>query len=603
MRQYIDLTIVFGVRNPDGTYSLSVRSPYGDANGLFRLPTVATYSRALAARLQLPPSTPLYQELADRLETFAIDEEGLALLGQLLFGALFEDPQVRTIYDRTRGSIENDPDKRARIRLELLDNTEATVEVGRLPWEFLFDPDFGPLALLDFSVVRYPIVALGQTPLKVQLPLKVLLTAAVTPPPTEIADELVAVREGLKQLGDRVIIIEEPHLTNQILQRRLREGFHVWHFVGHGAVKPDGQGVLVLEDRNSTPGDLADPFPISALQLQVMLNRSGVRLIVLDACETSKLVNKPFDSLAPALLRAQVSSVITMQFSVRDQTTVEFAREFYKALSEGFPIDACVNEGRKAVMGLVGLGQPDWGIPTVYARIEDGHLFEFGGTSGAVGSTPPVAGGAGPLIGDTTVNLGSGNTISNSNIEIGTVIKGVQSVRFGGLDVLRIADKDGRMLQGSSAGAASEELYGQELARLNEEVVLVQRPLFLHKQTRYQYGIVPPYVEGEIAKLEPQLYSLLKERAELRMGRLEELERLAVPGDQEAARQIAEQVAAYLDDVATLKRMELPWCENALRTATNAVDRDNAKQRLDQLNQQLDLLNTQSKNAHRNRKG
>ncbi len=592
MRQYVNLTIVFGVRNPDGGYNLSVRSPYGDAPGLLRLPTVALHSQALAAKLRLPSSTPLYQELADRLETFAIDEEGLTLLGKLLFGALFEDPQVRTIYDRMRGAIENDPDKRARIRLELLDNSDATVEAARLPWEFLFDPDFGPLALLDFSVVRYPIVALGQTPLKAQLPLKVLLTAAVTPPPTEIADELVAVREALKQLDQQVIITEEPHLTNQILQRRLREGFHVWHFVGHGAVRPDGQGVLVLEDRNSTPGDLADPFPVSALQLQVMLNRSGVRLVVLDACETSKLVNKPFDSLAPALIRAQVPSVITMQFSVRDQTTVEFAREFYKALSEGFPIDACVNEGRKAVMGLVGLGQPDWGIPTVYARVEDGYLFEFPGTAQA------ASGGNAPLTGSTVVDLGSGNTITGSTIEIGTIIKGAQSVRFGGLDMLRISDKDGRMLQSSGAGATGEALYEQELSRLNEELDAVQRRLHQRRLTQGRYGIdAPPHVETEIAELEEKLYGLLKERIELRLGRLEALQRSATSGGQEGTRPFAELVAVYLDDAAAFKRMELSVCEKALRIATNAVDRDNAKRHLDQLNQQLEQLNTQSKEA------
>ncbi|GAB4202737.1 MAG: hypothetical protein OHK0022_26200 [Roseiflexaceae bacterium] len=598
MRQYIDLTIVFGARNPDGSYALSVRSPYGDANGSCRLPSVAEHSRALAARLGLPSGTPLYEELAARLENFRIDEAGLTLLGQLLFAALFEDPQVRTIYDRTRGVVENDNDKRARIKLELPANPDAAIEVGRLPWEFLFDPDLGPLALLDFSVVRYPIVALDQTPLQVQLPLKVLLTAAVTPPPTEIAAELAAVREGLKQLGEQVVITEEPHLTSQILQRRLREGFHVWHFVGHGAVRPDGQSVLVLEAPGSPPGDLANPFPVSALQLQVLLNRSGVRLIVLDACETSRLVNKPFDSLAPALIRAQASAVITMQFSVRDQATIEFAKEFYKALSEGLPIDACVNEGRKAVMGVLGLSQPDWGIPTVYARVADGYLFEF--PSSASTDAASVSGQSGPLTGNTTVNIGSGNTINNSNIEIGTVIKGAQMVRFGNMDVLQIADKSGRMLQGSSTGAASEATYEQELRQLNELLDVTQRRQAHLKLRQSRYGSSTlPEVEMEIDDLDQQIYSLLKARAELRLGRLEALQRQATPGEQEVAHQLAELTAAYLDDANALKRLELPWREKEVRIASNATDRTKSQQQLDQLNQQLDILNAQSKNASR----
>ena len=51
--------------------------------------------------------------------------------------------------------------------------------------------------------------------------------------------------------------------------------------------------------------------------------------------------------------------------------------EFYRALAQGFPIDACVTEGRKAVMNATGLGSADWGIPVVYTRAHDGRLFEL----------------------------------------------------------------------------------------------------------------------------------------------------------------------------------------------------------------------------------
>jgi hypothetical protein len=66
-----------------------------------------------------------------------------------------------------------------------------------------------------------------------------------------------------------------------------------------------------------------------------------------------------------------------MQFTVPDTAARAFAGEFYRALAEGFPIDACVTEGRKAVMGEVGLGRPDWGIPVVYTRAADGKLFDL----------------------------------------------------------------------------------------------------------------------------------------------------------------------------------------------------------------------------------
>jgi hypothetical protein len=62
---------------------------------------------------------------------------------------------------------------------------------------------------------------------------------------------------------------------------------------------------------------------------------------------------------------------------VPDASARAFAGEFYRTLAEGFPIGACVTEGRKAVMGAVGLGRADWGIPVVYTRAPDGKLFDL----------------------------------------------------------------------------------------------------------------------------------------------------------------------------------------------------------------------------------
>src|SRR4051812_49526156 len=115
------------------------------------------------------------------------------------------------------------------------------------------------------------------------------------------------------------------------------------------------------------------------MQLGIMLNRSGVRLVVLDACQGGKLSTEPFRGMAPALIRAQVPAVVAMQFSVPEEATRAFANEFYRALAEGFPIDACVTEGRKAVMNATGLSRADWGIPVIYTRAHDGQLFTLPG--------------------------------------------------------------------------------------------------------------------------------------------------------------------------------------------------------------------------------
>jgi hypothetical protein len=230
--------------------------------------------------------------------------------------------------------------------------------------------------MLDTSIVRYLPQSSVIPTLKTELPLKVLLSCAQPhdQAPIKVEHELKEIQTALEDLARQglVQLVVEPHLTRSALQRLLRQGFHIWHFAGHGGLKPDGKtSVLHFEDAQG------DGESVTAMELGILLNRSGVRLIVLDACESGRLATEPFRNLAPALIRAQIPAVIAMQFKFPDEAANAFAGELYRALVEGFPIDACVTEGRKAVMAVAGLGRPDWGIPVVYTRAPDGKLFDL----------------------------------------------------------------------------------------------------------------------------------------------------------------------------------------------------------------------------------
>jgi len=358
----------------DAGYPLSVRGPGGETSGVLRLPT----------------DDPAYQQLAGRLAALDTDEELLAQFGQILFTALFTEP-IKEAYARSQGRLKDGQG----LRL-ILDIAASEQPVAALPWEFLYDPDQGPLAMLDISVVRYlPQQAVLPT-LATPLPLKVLLTGAETPPKPNVTRELEGIQAALAALGASVQVAVEPHLTRAALQRHLRDGFHIWHFVGHGALGRDGTtSVLQLEDATS------DAEPVNARELNILLFRSGVRLVVLDACESAALRINPFRSIAPALIRAHVPAVVAMQFSVPEEATRAFASEFYRTLAEGFPIDACVTEGRKAVMGATGLRRPDWGIPVVYTRAQDGRLF----ARPAPATPPPITPGDSRPVGDGLLAL------------------------------------------------------------------------------------------------------------------------------------------------------------------------------------------------------
>ena len=115
-----------------------------------------------------------------------------------------------------------------------------------------------------------------------------LVTGAQTPPQTDVERELNEVVAALSELGQHVQITVEPHLTPQKLQLLLRDGFHVWHFVGHGGFAKDGAtGRLLFEDATG------DTEAVSAIQLGILLNRSGLRLIVLDACHGAQARDRP----------------------------------------------------------------------------------------------------------------------------------------------------------------------------------------------------------------------------------------------------------------------------------------------------------------------
>jgi hypothetical protein len=352
-KEYVDCEIRVGPRRGKG-FALSIHGPGGDA----------------IDTLRLPGADPVYQNLENNLKRLNTDESMLAQLGQLLFHALFPG-KLKEVFVRSQGALREGQGMRIVLNIDA-----AEQEVAALSWEFLYDPDQGPMALLDTPLVRYLPQSVRIPTLKTDLPLRVLLTGAQPSelPPIKVEQELSEVGNALAALEQqrRVQIVPEPHLTRSKLQQLLRQGFHVWHFAGHGGFKPDGKtSVLHFEDGEG------DGESVNAMELGILLNRSGVRLIVLDACESGRLATEPFRTIAPAIIRAQVPAVIAMQFTFLDRAARAFAGELYRALAEGFPIDACVTEGRKAVMGAVGLGRPDWGIPVVYTRAPDGKLFDL----------------------------------------------------------------------------------------------------------------------------------------------------------------------------------------------------------------------------------
>ena len=97
---------------------------------------------------------------------------------------------------------------------------------------------------------------------------------------------------------------------------------------------------------------------------------------MLNTCEGARTSpTNYFAGAAQNLVKSGVPAVIAMQSVISDRAAIEFSRDFYGALADGYPVDAALAEGRKAIFTRE--SKTGWGIPALYSRVKDGHLLDI----------------------------------------------------------------------------------------------------------------------------------------------------------------------------------------------------------------------------------
>jgi hypothetical protein len=296
--------------------------------------------------------------------------------GERLARWLLADPQVKEAWDKASGL-----DGRCRIRLRI---DVAAPELHAVPWELLRLPA-GP------GAAAHDLAASDKTPFARFL-------ALPSPPGSQIVDErlrvLVAIADpdNLAKYGlapvDRAaelatlqaavvgLPVELTELTGPCtlpaIERALRRGYHVLHFVGHGSyVEPEGAALYLADDSNATK-------PTWATELTAMLARlagpdNPLQLVFLGSCHTA--VTSPADAfrcLAPQLLRAGIPAVLAMQDLVPVRAYRAFAQAFYRQLLQHGAVDLAANQARSAIMTAK---LPGAAIPVLFSRVPDGQLL------------------------------------------------------------------------------------------------------------------------------------------------------------------------------------------------------------------------------------
>ena len=178
----------------------------------------------------------------------------------------------------------------------------------------------------------------------------------------------------------RLEVLRRPTFERlrQVLTARPND-YHVLHFDGHGTFPAgsggflkqiDAQGQLVFED------EAGGPSPVTGQQLGDLLRETGVRLVLLNACQSG--MTDPaalYPSVGGQLLEAGIGGVVAMAYSVGVQTATRFMALFYEAFVGGQEFAHAVTLARrrlwseplrKTIIGEVPFR--DWVVPLVMAN-------------------------------------------------------------------------------------------------------------------------------------------------------------------------------------------------------------------------------------------
>ena len=125
---------------------------------------------------------------------------------------------------------------------------------------------------------------------------------------------------------------------------------------------------------------------VRATQFGDVMARYNIPLVVLEACRTA---TKTFsqDTVAGALLRQGVGTVLAMGHAVHVDMTRELMEAFYQAIAAGAPLGEAVQAGRQRLYAnmhrrtRIAADAPtvklhDWFVPQLYQGGEDPQLLE-----------------------------------------------------------------------------------------------------------------------------------------------------------------------------------------------------------------------------------
>ncbi len=360
--QYLNFDLSIERASEGNFHARVLHSPAGSASHNFSLPFSAIELENFCLKIGRP------RRGIRRLES--PEMVAAKAFGKNLFVSVFD----REVMGCFRSSLDQAEAKGMGLRLRLRLNAPELID---LPWEYLYYPALNRFLVMavETPLVRYVDLPQPMQPLAVAPPLRILVMIS-NPLETSGLDtehEWRQLNEALAKLKAHGLVELErlPNATLTALRTQLRQGpYHIFHFIGHGVFDEQAQdGMLLLEDEHGRSQR------VSGQKLGTLLhNHRHLRLAVLNACEGARVARSdPFAGSALSLVQQGIPAVIAMQFEITDKAAITFAREFYHALADGYPVDTAMVEART---GIYALGNDvEWGTPVLYLHAPDGRIF------------------------------------------------------------------------------------------------------------------------------------------------------------------------------------------------------------------------------------
>ena len=301
---------------------------------------------------------------------------------------LFTDANLKAAWAELRGRA---PRRRIRLRI---DSTAPALH--RLPWELLAEVDLGGQPHLLGATDATPFsryLAGGWEPGAPVMEAPVRMLVAIADPdfaassfpltPIDADGEWKMLQEatfapqgaGLLELAR----LPSP-CTLTSLETALRDGFHILHFLGHGAYSEASQKAVVF---------MADAANQTALvpdiEFRDMVSRllpaggnhakPGLRLVFLASCQTATRSDADaFAGFAPQLVQGSVPAVLAMQDKVAMDTARAFAQVFYRELLAHGLVDLACNQARAHLLTGSYTGAQ---VPVLFSRLPDNRLLDL----------------------------------------------------------------------------------------------------------------------------------------------------------------------------------------------------------------------------------